>query len=182
MQTRATTIKEISTVAALTALLLLSCSSKNSAPPVAPGPNHVSISAQPPRAPASVSPTQSTINVSQEIRQACGISEAEAKFAFDSSRVEKATHPVLQKIATCFTHGALTRRHMKLVGHADARGEHEYNLVLGGGRADSVKSFLVDLGVPGAHIATSSRGEMDAKGNNEASWAQDRRVDVLLAN
>jgi hypothetical protein len=29
---------------------------------------------------------------------------------------------------------------------------------------------------------TSSRGEMDAKGSDERSWAEDRRVDILLAN
>jgi hypothetical protein len=31
-------------------------------------------------------------------------------------------------------------------------------------------------------MATTSRGEMDAKGTDERSWSQDRRVDILLAN
>jgi peptidoglycan-associated lipoprotein len=175
-------MRENSIAAALTAVLLIGCSSKSNRPPVAPGPDHAAMSVEPRPAPASNSTTRSTITVSQEIRRACGIGEAEAKFDFDSRRVEKTAYPVLQKIAACFTHGALARRHMKLVGHADPRGEYEYNLVLGGGRAASVKSFLVELGVTRSQIATSSRGEMDARGNDEGSWAEDRRVDVLLAN
>jgi hypothetical protein len=31
-------------------------------------------------------------------------------------------------------------------------------------------------------MATTSRGEMDARGTADASWAEDRRVDVQLAN
>jgi hypothetical protein len=29
-------------------------------------------------------------------------------------------------------------------------------------------------------MTTSSRGEMDATGTDEASWAKDRRVDLML--
>jgi hypothetical protein len=29
---------------------------------------------------------------------------------------------------------------------------------------------------------TTSRGEMDATGTDESSWAKDRRVDVVLAS
>jgi outer membrane protein OmpA-like peptidoglycan-associated protein len=53
-------------------------------------------------------------------------------------------------------------------------------MVLGGSRADTVKAFLTMKGVPGGRIATTSRGEMEARGTGEASWAADRRVDVLL--
>ena len=37
-------------------------------------------------------------------------------------------------------------------------------------------------GMPGGKIAVTSRGEMDAKGTDEATWARDRRVDVVLAD
>jgi peptidoglycan-associated lipoprotein len=69
---------------------------------------------------------------------------------------------------------------MRLVGHADPRGSSDYNMVLGGSRADTVKTFLTMKGMPGGRIATTSRGEMDASGTDDASWAKDRRVDVLL--
>jgi peptidoglycan-associated lipoprotein len=71
---------------------------------------------------------------------------------------------------------------MNLVGHADPRGEEEYNMVLGGRRADNVQHFLVSVGLPTGQAMTTSRGEMDATGTDEAGWAKDRRVDVVLAN
>jgi hypothetical protein len=33
-----------------------------------------------------------------------------------------------------------------------------------------------------AKIATTSRGELDAQGQDEPGWARDRRVDLLLGN
>jgi peptidoglycan-associated lipoprotein len=69
-----------------------------------------------------------------------------------------------------------------VVGHADPRGSDEYNLALGGSRADGVRIFLLNRGLRGQQMATTSRGEMDAKGTDEASWVADRRVDILLAN
>ena len=67
---------------------------------------------------------------------------------------------------------------MQLVGHADPRGDDNYNLALGGKRADSVKHVIVSRGMPATKVLTSSRGEMDATGNDESTWAKDRRVDV----
>jgi peptidoglycan-associated lipoprotein len=40
---------------------------------------------------------------------------------------------------------------------------------------------LLDKGVKSSQVATTSRGELEAKGTNEATWLEDRRVDVLLA-
>jgi peptidoglycan-associated lipoprotein len=122
------------------------------------------------------------VNISEDIRNACGIAEAEARFAFDSATVQKGDLPVLDKLAICFTSGKLAGRNMRLVGHADPRGDEEYNLVLGGRRADGVKNYLVGAGLPGAQAQTTSRGEMDATGMNESGWARDRRVDIVLAN
>ena len=48
----------------------------------------------------------------------------------------------------------------------------------GENRAEAVKTFLVGLGVPGDKISTSSRGKLDAVGQDEAGWSQDRRVDL----
>jgi outer membrane protein OmpA-like peptidoglycan-associated protein len=52
--------------------------------------------------------------------------------------------------------------------------------VLGGRRADNVKSAIAAEGLAAAKIATTSRGKLDAIGTEEASWAKDRRVDVVL--
>jgi peptidoglycan-associated lipoprotein len=122
------------------------------------------------------------INIAPEIRRACGIAEADAHFTFDSARVQSADHPTLDKLAICFRSGALAKHDMRLVGHADPRGGEEYNIALGGSRADSVKSFLVERGLGSGRVATTSRGEMDAKGTDENGWSADRRVDIRLAN
>jgi peptidoglycan-associated lipoprotein len=69
---------------------------------------------------------------------------------------------------------------MRLVGHADPRGDEEYNLVLGGRRSDAVKGYMTRAGLQDAQAQTTSRGEMDAEGTDESSWSNDRRVDVVL--
>jgi peptidoglycan-associated lipoprotein len=71
---------------------------------------------------------------------------------------------------------------MKLIGRADPRGDSEYNMVLGGRRASSVATTLEQLGMSSQKISSTSRGEMDATGTDEATWAKDRRVDVLLGS
>jgi len=65
-----------------------------------------------------------------------------------------------------------------LTGHCDPRGEQEFNMSLGDNRAEAVKVFLVGLGVSADKIRTSSRGELDASGMDEAGWLNDRRVDI----
>ncbi len=123
------------------------------------------------------------LNISDEIQKACGLSRgAEAFFAFDSADVRPQAQELLQKLSTCFTTGPLAKRQMRLVGHADPRGDEDYNMVLGGKRADSLKTALTKVGMPAGQIENSSRGEMDATGSDEAGYAKDRRVDVNLGN
>jgi peptidoglycan-associated lipoprotein len=68
-------------------------------------------------------------------------------------------------------------RGVTLVGHTDPRGTQEYNLALSERRAQSVRDHLGRLGVDGTKLFILPRGSLDAKGTNEPSWAQDRRVD-----
>jgi len=125
-------------------------------------------------------PSKGNINISDEIRKACGISDAEAYFAYDSANIRPEDKAVLTKLATCFTTGPLKGREMRLVGHADPRGEEDYNMLLGQRRADNVKGAIVSAGMTAAKTLTTSRGELDATGTDEGSWAKDRRVDVVL--
>lgn len=124
-------------------------------------------------------PTASGVKISDEIAKACGITNTEAYFAFDSAKIQ--TADPLDKLATCFSTGPMKGRVMKLVGHADPRGDADYNVQLGLSRADSVAKYLYGKGLEKKQATTTSRGAMDAKGTDEASWAQDRRVDVVLA-
>lgn len=69
---------------------------------------------------------------------------------------------------------------MKLIGGADPRGEVDYNMTLGQARADSVQKYVVNKGVDRGMAPSTSRGAMDATGTDEAGWARDRRVDIML--
>jgi peptidoglycan-associated lipoprotein len=169
----------------LAAPLLVACGSDPTPPPAAPSgdtePAQVTPAPEPSEKPGD-DPNQSDINISDEIRRACGISDAEAHFAFNSASVRDSDRAVLKKLAVCFATGPLKGREMRLVGHADPRGESEYNMVLGGRRADNVKAAISNEGLAADRIATTSRGEMDATGTDEDTWARDRRVDVMLGN
>lgn len=132
----------------------------------------------PPQPPDS--PTASAVHISEEITSACGISEPDAFFAFDSAHVRQSEDKVLNQVATCFKTGPLKGRSVKLVGHADPRGGSDYNMTLGQSRADSVAQYLVGKGMDKAKTESSSRGAMDATGGDEPSWARDRRVDMML--
>ena len=126
------------------------------------------------------SPTASAITIDDAILKACGIEAPKAHFAFDSANLQSQDTGTLEKVARCFTSGPLKGRTLKVVGHADPRGETEYNFVLGNSRADAVGGFLRSKGMDNAKIAASSRGELDATGTDESGWARDRRVDLLL--
>jgi len=69
-------------------------------------------------------------------------------------------------------------------GNCDDRGSREYNLALGQRRADSVKRAMVLLGVGDRQIETVSFGAEKplALGQDEESWAKNRRSDVVYPN
>jgi peptidoglycan-associated lipoprotein len=126
--------------------------------------------------------------VSDAIAQACGITPRDpaqkasaARFEFDSAALSEDDRAMLGQVARCLADGALRDRKVVLTGRADPRGEPEYNMTLGGSRSDAVLRYMVDLGVGRPRMTATSRGEIDAVGKDEASWAHDRRVDVELA-
>ena len=67
-------------------------------------------------------------------------------------------------------------------GHCDERGTNAYNLALGERRAESTKSFLVNLGISGTRMTTISYGEEKPvdMGQNEEAWAKNRRAAFVL--
>ena len=126
------------------------------------------------------SPTASAVRISDEIIKACGISEPDAYFAFDSANVRPDDARVLDQVVKCFVSGPLAGRTLKLVGHADPRGGSDYNMTLGQSRADSVAGYITKRGMDKSKTESTSRGAMDATGTDDPSWARDRRVDVML--
>ena len=134
--------------------------------------------------PGSPSPKDDSavLAVADDIRKACGLSQVESHFEYDSARLRSREAGVVEQLAVCLREGPLAGRRVRLIGHADARGEHEYNLALAGRRADAVSQALTERRVAAAQLSATSRGALDAQGTDEKSWQLDRRVDVLLAD
>lgn len=97
-------------------------------------------------------------------------------FAFDSAVLD----PLAQETVALWADalGRYPELNVLVEGHCDERGSREYNLALGERRAQSVKSFLVALGIDPARIAMVSFGKERPAfdGHDEAAWAQNRRA------
>lgn len=125
------------------------------------------------------------IAVSGDIAELCKIKStmttgANPQFDYDKDELTAEDRVVLDQLATCLTTGALKGRAVSLIGRADPRGTDEYNLGLGSRRASSVGQYLGRLGVTDPQMAVTTRGALEATGTDEASWRNDRRVDVQL--
>ena len=100
-------------------------------------------------------------------------------FAFDSYALNEDGKALLNQA------GGLLRSYpdvsLRLEGHCDERGTAEYNLALGEKRADAVREYLENLGVSRSRLFTVSFGKEKpaATGNDEASWAKNRRVEIV---
>jgi len=72
---------------------------------------------------------------------------------------------------------------VQIEGHCDERGSIEYNLALGERRAQSVKNFLVNLGIEDSRLTTISYGEEkpSIEGHDEGSWSQNRRAEFVIS-
>ncbi len=130
-------------------------------------------------------PVSNNLRAGDDLVRKCQLhfdNEQEApKFGFDNTDLTTQDRNVLQQIADCITKGPLKGSRLQLVGRTDPRGTEEYNMGLGDRRAHTVSTYLERLGVSAKVVNTTTRGALDASGHDDASWQQDRRVDVDLA-
>ena len=71
---------------------------------------------------------------------------------------------------------------IRIEGNCDPRGTKEYNMALGERRALSAKKYLENLGISEARMTTISYGKerLLLHGQDELSWAQNRRDDFVI--
>jgi peptidoglycan-associated lipoprotein len=71
---------------------------------------------------------------------------------------------------------------IQVEGHCDERGNEEYNLALGERRANTVKQFLIALGIAHDRISTISYGEEKPvdRDRTEAAYRKNRRVHFVI--
>ncbi len=101
---------------------------------------------------------------------------ADVHFDFDKYNIRPGDAEILKKDFEWFK--ANPGKKARIEGNCDERGTVEYNLVLGQKRADSAKSYLMNLGVDGKLLETVSYGKEKPvdPGHNEAAWAKNRRA------
>jgi peptidoglycan-associated lipoprotein len=73
---------------------------------------------------------------------------------------------------------------VRIEGNADERGTREYNLALGARRAEAVRTYLINRGVPAGRIDTISYGKERpiAEGSSEDSWARNRNAHTAIVS
>jgi peptidoglycan-associated lipoprotein len=100
-------------------------------------------------------------------------------FDFDSSEIKGEGTDIASAHAKYLAANPNLR--VRLEGHTDERGSREYNIGLGERRAQAVRRALLLQGAADAQITTVSYGAerpVDA-GHDEASWAKNRRVEIV---
>ncbi|MBV5293523.1 MAG: peptidoglycan-associated lipoprotein Pal [Curvibacter lanceolatus] len=174
-------MKSLSSLAALSAVVVLlsACSSapKATAPvstPVAstPAPAPAAPAAQPQSAVAQVV-VPDYLDPNNPLSK-----DRSVFFAYDDFSVASKYQPVVER------HGKYLAQHasvqIRVEGNADERGSSEYNLALGQKRAEATVRALRVYGVKDSQLEAVSWGKEKprAQGHDEAAWAENRRVDL----
>ena len=103
-------------------------------------------------------------------------------FGYDSSDLDSDALELLQDQVAWLKQNSDVS--ITIEGHCDERGTREYNLALGERRGNSVKDFLVSLGVDTGRITVISYGKErpSADGNTSESWAENRRAVTIIGS
>jgi peptidoglycan-associated lipoprotein len=99
----------------------------------------------------------------------------DAYFDLDKADIRPDARAALEKTAS-FLKG-YPNAHVTIEGHCDERGSTEYNIALGDRRANAVKQYLVNLGIPAGNLNVVSFGKEKpfCTESNETCWQQNRR-------
>ena len=95
-------------------------------------------------------------------------------FDYDQYTIRGDARPILDGQAAWLNRYRSVR--VRIEGNADERGTREYNLALGGRRAESVRQHLVSQGIDPSRIEVISYGKERPidPGSNEEAWARNR--------
>jgi peptidoglycan-associated lipoprotein len=149
------------------------------APPAPPPP-------APPPAPPRAVPAPAALT-EEEIFQRKTLDQLNAErplgdvfFDYDMSEIRADARGPLQMNADWMKKWTGTQ--IMLEGHSDSRGTSEYNLALGSRRANTIRDYMVSLGVPATRITVVSKGKEApfCSDENEACWQQNRRGHFVI--
>jgi outer membrane protein OmpA-like peptidoglycan-associated protein len=103
---------------------------------------------------------------------------SDLSFATNSAMLNPSLRPVLDQ----FAQGLDSTVRVRIVGHTDSTGNDPINDPLSQARAQTVRHYLQDRGVPTARMETDGRGSREpmADNNTDAGRAKNRRVEIFL--
>ena len=105
-------------------------------------------------------------------------------FALDKYDLDSRSLALLQQVDAMLRQSGRSDMTLRIEGHCDDRGTHEYNLALGNRRAGAAKEFFSKAGtIDPNKIEKESFGEerpLDPR-SNEAAWSKNRRVEFKLS-
>lgn len=102
-------------------------------------------------------------------------------FWTNSDRIRAMSYPVLDKLARFLvTHPEYIK--VDIGGHADDRGDEEFNLELSKRRAASIRTFLIERGVGQDRLQSEGYGSSRplVEGKTEHAWFMNRRVEFVV--
>lgn len=129
----------------------------------------VNIPAAPPaEAPRTPTITSGNLGFDQSVK--------DVLFDYDKAEIKSDMVSVLMADATWLKANPNVR--VTIEGHCDERGSEEYNLGLGDRRANAVKEFLLNQGIPTGRLSTVSYGEERpvCRDETEACFERNRRA------
>jgi len=163
----------------LPSLLAVALAACSSTPAEKPTP----VETKPPVAPAETAPVaQPTVKADPlaAVRDPNNIlSKRSVYFDFDKYDIKSQYQQLVEAHAKFLV--AQPQVKILIQGNTDERGSSEYNLALGQKRAEAVKKAMGLLGAKDAQMEAVSLGKEKPKatGHDEASWAENRRSDIL---
>ena len=103
------------------------------------------------------------------------------QFAYNSAEILPASNKILDAVATTFNHHPEFTL-VVVAGHADERGNDQYNLHLTQDRVNSVVRALIARGIEKSRLRSKGYGEFCPldPGHNEKAWEQNRRVEFKI--
>lgn len=102
-------------------------------------------------------------------------------FAYDRSDISSDARAILDRKARILREQSSVT--LRVEGHADERGSTEYNLALGSRRAESVRAYLVGIGINASRLQATTYGESRplARGTGETTWSRNRRAEFAVS-
>ncbi len=101
-------------------------------------------------------------------------------FDFDKATLRPESYEELDKLKDLLN--KYPNMNIEISGHTDSKGSDEYNLQLSQGRADAVKAYLVENGIPDGRIISKGYGETQPEADNDTEEGRqiNRRVQFTV--